>query len=64
MKRLVGLDGPKAHLDEHGYCVVEGAISAAAAAALRERLVEQAAAEPSSARPTSFRTGSSSSTFF
>ena len=34
-----------AHLDEHGYCVVEGAISAAAAAALRERLVEQAAAE-------------------
>ena len=34
-----------AHLDEHGYCVVEGAISAAAATALRERLVEQAAAE-------------------
>lgn len=40
-----GLDTAKAHLDEHGYCVVEGAISAAAAAALRERLTEQAAAE-------------------
>lgn len=34
-----------AHLDEHGYCVVEGAISGAAAAALHRRLTEQAAAE-------------------
>ena len=38
-------EAAKAHLDEHGYCVVEGAISAAAAAALRKRLTEQAAAE-------------------
>ena len=39
------LEAAQAHLDEHGYCVVEGAISAGAAAALRERLIEQAAAE-------------------
>lgn len=39
------LEAAKAHLDEHGYCVVEGAISSAAAAALRERLTEQAEAE-------------------
>ena len=39
------LEAAQAHLDEHGYCVVEGAIGAGAAAALRERLVEQAAAE-------------------
>ena len=40
-----GLEAAKAHLDEHGYCVVEGAISGAAAAALHRRLTEQAAAE-------------------
>ena len=39
------LEAAQAHLDEHGYCVVEGAISAGAAAALRERLIEQSAAE-------------------
>ena len=39
------LEAAQAHLDEHGYCVVEGAIGAGAAAALRERLIEQAAAE-------------------
>ena len=40
-----GPEAAQAHLDEHGYCVVEGAISAATAAALRDRLTEQAAAE-------------------
>ena len=39
------LEAAKTHLDDHGYCVVEGAISADAAAALRARLTEQAAAE-------------------
>ena len=38
-----GLEAAKSHLDEHGYCIVEEAISTAAA--LRERLTEQAEAE-------------------
>ena len=39
------LEAAQRHLDEHGYCVVEGAISGGEAAALRERLLEQVAAE-------------------
>ena len=41
----VDLVAAQRHLDEHGYCVVEGAISGGEAAALRERLLEQVAAE-------------------
>ncbi len=39
------LEATKEHLDVHGYCIVEGAISAEEAAALRDRLTEQAKAE-------------------
>lgn len=39
------LDAAKEHLDVHGYCIVEGAISTEEAAALHDRLTEQAEAE-------------------
>ena len=39
------LEAAKAHLDQHGYCIVENAISRAEADALRTRLTEQAEAE-------------------
>ena len=32
------VEAAKAHLDQHGYCIVENAISRAEAAALRTRL--------------------------
>ena len=39
------LEAATAHLDRHGYCIVENAISRAEAVALRTRLTEQAEAE-------------------
>ncbi len=40
-----GLEQAKEHLDAHGYCIIEGAIRTEEAAALHQRLTEQAAAE-------------------
>ena len=39
------VEAAERHLDEHGYCIVEAAISRVEAAGLRERLLEQVEAE-------------------